>query len=302
MAAACFPAAACSLPLPQHYLCQRLCKAPADHAVSCWTPPSAGYRSWPSQTLLDGHYHCISEERAAACCVCRRWRRRRWRSCRARSRAPRLCATLSTAMKQSWKVRPLLSVCSSCCTAPGLRTTCLGTAQQTHAGHDTHSDSGAGLASAGMPLLLAVSDQVVVSCMLMADAEPYMASLVKAFRRTVEEGRFPVVIVDAPHLLADDLKAYWASGQVRVASSSCGAVLHCGDATAHLCRGHPAGVGAWAAPGRQLLRWLSNTCCMPETQHVSRGRHAPASCPLLFSQAWSWSNAGAAQQASHIWK
>lgn len=43
--------------------------------------------------------------------------------------------------------------------------------------------------------------------------EPYMASLVKAFRRTVEEGRFPVVIVDAPHLLADDLKAYWASGQ-----------------------------------------------------------------------------------------
>ena len=62
--------------------------------------------------------------------------------------------------------------------------------------------------------------------MLMADAEPYMASLVKAFRRTVEEGRFPVVIVDAPHLLADDLKAYWASGQVRVASSSCGAVLH----------------------------------------------------------------------------
>ena len=54
-----------------------------------------------------------------------------------------------------------------------------------------------------------------------------MASLVKAFRRTVEEGRFSVVIVDAPHLLADDLKAYWASGQVRLASSSCGAALPC---------------------------------------------------------------------------
>ena len=61
----------------------------------------------------------------------------------------------------------------------------------------------------------------VYPCMCVADAEPYMASLVKAFRRTVEEGRFSVVIVDAPHLLADDLKAYWASGQVRLASSSC---------------------------------------------------------------------------------
>ena len=39
--------------------------------------------------------------------------------------------------------------------------------------------------------------------------------MVQAFERTVKEARFPMVIVDAPNLSVDDLKVYWAAGQVR---------------------------------------------------------------------------------------
>jgi YLP motif-containing protein 1 len=43
----------------------------------------------------------------------------------------------------------------------------------------------------------------------------YKASLVKAFRKTVEEARFAFVIVDAPNLRVEDFKPYWDAGQVR---------------------------------------------------------------------------------------
>ncbi len=43
----------------------------------------------------------------------------------------------------------------------------------------------------------------------------YQASLLRAFQRTVEEGRFAVVVVDAPNLRVDDIKPYWAAGQAR---------------------------------------------------------------------------------------
>ena len=42
----------------------------------------------------------------------------------------------------------------------------------------------------------------------------YKASMVQAFQRTVKEARFAMVIVDAPNLSVDDLKVYWAAGQV----------------------------------------------------------------------------------------
>jgi len=42
----------------------------------------------------------------------------------------------------------------------------------------------------------------------------YKASLLKAFKRTVEEGRSTFVIVDAPNLRVEELKSYWDAGQV----------------------------------------------------------------------------------------
>lgn len=45
-------------------------------------------------------------------------------------------------------------------------------------------------------------------------AGTYKASMVQAFQRTVKEARFAMVIVDAPNLSLDDLKMYWAAGQV----------------------------------------------------------------------------------------
>ena len=49
------------------------------------------------------------------------------------------------------------------CTHARIVPRCLGTAQQTYAGHDTHSDSGARLAAAGTPLLSPVSACMVAS-------------------------------------------------------------------------------------------------------------------------------------------
>ena len=48
----------------------------------------------------------------------------------------------------------------------------------------------------------------------------YKASLLKAFRRTVEEGRSAFVIVDAPNLRVEDFKPYWDAGQVWTAPAS----------------------------------------------------------------------------------
>ncbi len=44
-------------------------------------------------------------------------------------------------------------------------------------------------------------------------ADAYEASLLKAFKKTVEEGRFRVVLVDAPLLKARQLRDYWTAGQ-----------------------------------------------------------------------------------------
>lgn len=41
----------------------------------------------------------------------------------------------------------------------------------------------------------------------------YKASLLRAYERTVREARFTMVIVDAPNILAEDLKPYWTAGQ-----------------------------------------------------------------------------------------
>ena len=42
----------------------------------------------------------------------------------------------------------------------------------------------------------------------------YKAGLLKAFERTVKEARYAMVMVDAPNVAADDLRAYWSAGQV----------------------------------------------------------------------------------------
>lgn len=41
----------------------------------------------------------------------------------------------------------------------------------------------------------------------------YKAGLLKAFERTVKEARYAMVMVDAPNVAADDLRAYWSAGQ-----------------------------------------------------------------------------------------
>ena len=49
----------------------------------------------------------------------------------------------------------------------------------------------------------------------------YQRSLVKAAVRTLEEGRFPFAVVDAPNILVDDLKDLWAATQVCVCVCVC---------------------------------------------------------------------------------
>ena len=44
-------------------------------------------------------------------------------------------------------------------------------------------------------------------------AASYEAGLLKAYGRTVREGRFRVVVVDAPHLPAAPLQDYWRLGE-----------------------------------------------------------------------------------------
>lgn len=46
-----------------------------------------------------------------------------------------------------------------------------------------------------------------------APAASYEASLLKAFSKTVDEGRFRVVLADAPLLRASQLRDYWRAGQ-----------------------------------------------------------------------------------------
>ncbi len=57
---------------------------------------------------------------------------------------------------------------------------------------------------------------------LLRRAGVYKGSLLKAFRRTVEEARFGFVIVDANNLQLEDCKPYWDAGQVRMGLSSLG--------------------------------------------------------------------------------
>ena len=55
-------------------------------------------------------------------------------------------------------------------------------------------------------------------------AGTYKASMVQAFQRTVKEAHFAMVIVDAPNLSLDDLKVYWAAGQVSKHTSLTGSI------------------------------------------------------------------------------
>jgi YLP motif-containing protein 1 len=41
----------------------------------------------------------------------------------------------------------------------------------------------------------------------------YRRSLLKAYQRTLEEGRFKFVILDAPNIAAADFKDFWVAGQ-----------------------------------------------------------------------------------------
>lgn len=53
-----------------------------------------------------------------------------------------------------------------------------------------------------------------MSCSADLGAGKYQTSLLKAFQRTVDDARFAVVVVDAPNLRVEDVKPYWAAGQV----------------------------------------------------------------------------------------
>ena len=54
----------------------------------------------------------------------------------------------------------------------------------------------------------------------------YKQSLFKAFKRTVDEGRFKMVIVDASNIRVEDFKEYWAAGQARTTELSCAMPQH----------------------------------------------------------------------------
>lgn len=45
-------------------------------------------------------------------------------------------------------------------------------------------------------------------------ADSYKASILKAFTKTVEEGRFPFVILDAPNVLLEDFRPFLLAAQV----------------------------------------------------------------------------------------
>ena len=45
-------------------------------------------------------------------------------------------------------------------------------------------------------------------------AESYRASILKAFSKTVEEGRFPFVILDAPNIQVEDFRPFYMVAQV----------------------------------------------------------------------------------------
>jgi len=45
-------------------------------------------------------------------------------------------------------------------------------------------------------------------------ADSYRASILKAFSKTVEEGRFPFVILDAPNIQVEDFRPFYMAAQV----------------------------------------------------------------------------------------
>lgn len=50
-------------------------------------------------------------------------------------------------------------------------------------------------------------------------AEPYKHSMLKAFAKTVEESRFPFVILDAPNIQVEDFKPFYMAAQVPIQTS-----------------------------------------------------------------------------------
>lgn len=48
----------------------------------------------------------------------------------------------------------------------------------------------------------------------------YKQSLFKAYKRTIEEARFRLVVVDAPNAKVDDFKDYWTTGQASTVQCS----------------------------------------------------------------------------------
>ena len=62
--------------------------------------------------------------------------------------------------------------------------------------------------------MLIYSAFTCMSCGTDSCAGKYQTSLLKAFQRTVDDARFAVVVVDAPNLRVEDVKPYWAAGQV----------------------------------------------------------------------------------------
>lgn len=66
----------------------------------------------------------------------------------------------------------------------------------------------------------------------------YQRSLFKAYQRTLDEGRFRFVVLDAPNIRVADFKDFWAAGQaagyevfvVEMAEADpqvCGACMRC---------------------------------------------------------------------------
>lgn len=45
-------------------------------------------------------------------------------------------------------------------------------------------------------------------------ADSYRASILKAFTKTVEEGRFPFVILDAPNIQVEEFRPFYMAAQV----------------------------------------------------------------------------------------
>lgn len=111
----------------------------------------------------------------------------------------------------------------------------------------------------------------------------YKASLLKAFRRTVEEGRSTFVIVDAPNVRVEDFKPYWDAGQVWTMS-------YCMNAR-DLLNHNTLQISAFNS---SILSIWEEACLLFWFKCISQSHFTHLAKPMIkcASSSWIWQRAG----------